>query len=466
MSTKPIARPSDVSVPCSGIGCAATTESAAAFLSRGRNIGSGASSRALWRGLRFFAFWAFGVLIVGSESGFAQVEASDFDAAAQSASEWEETDETAEGASWGLFASRFQRPFLVRGQESDYWGTVQQQYTPTFVAQTTDAASVQPSLGAPSSGTQVAGSTSTTSIAPPLTDVNTSILAPCPAPPAPEGDTFLTEPVGTMKRFWDSFSLNYTYIPRSSQTKGLGINEFDLAGRFAFPCKLLPHANDNAVSGYWFIAPSFGLTLWDGPTGYPEHAMSMPSKTFEAAMAFGARPQFTKDFGVELWVQVGVASSFKKLSSDAIFIRGRALGTLRINEQIEAVGGVVYYDRNRYKLLPSGGITWKPNDGNLWYLVFPNPKLSRFLRKVNETDWWGYVQGDIGGGRWLVHEEQGKVNVDYNDYRVGVGVTFSTPSSIAGSLEVGGAFGRELYSWGTAWYEPKSMVYLKGGIMY
>lgn len=363
----------------------------------------------------------------------------------------------------GLFASKFQQPFVIRAQQQDYWGTVQQQYSPTFVAQSTDAASVAPSLGAP---TTSSAPSSTSSIAPPLTDVNTSILEPCPAPPAAEGDTFLTEPVGTMKRFWDSFSLNYTYIPRSGKEDGLGVNEFDLAGRFALPCKFIPHAGDNSVSGYWFIAPSFGLTLWSGPLGPPTNRMSMPSKTFEAALAAGARPQFTKDFGMDVWVQVGLASAFSKVTSKAIFIRGRALGTLRINEQIDAVGGVVYYDRNRYKLLPSGGVTWKPNDGNLWYLVFPNPKLSRFLSKVNETDWWGYIQGDIGGGRWLVNEEYGSVNVDYNDYRVGVGVTFSTPSSIAGSLEIGGAFGRELYAFGGAWYKPKSMIYLKGGIMY
>lgn len=367
----------------------------------------------------------------------------------------------------GWFCDTFQRPLLIRGQAADssgYWQTVQQQ-TPYFLAQS-DPASVAPSLGTPTTPSPTA--TSANPVAPPMADVNVSTLNPSPAAPASDGDTFFTEPVGTMKRFWDCFSLNYTYVPRGGKSKGLGINEFDLAGRFALPCRLLPHVNDTAATGYWFIAPNFSLQLWDGPESakIPGDMSAMPGSTFEAALAAGMKPQFTKDFGVDLWFQVGAAASFKKVTSKAIFFRGRALGTLRINEQIQAVGGVIYYDRNRWKLLPSGGIEWRPNSDNVWYLVFPNPRLSRFLKKINETDWWGYIQGDIGGGRWLVKQYGQTYNVDYNDYRIGVGLTFLTPSSITGSLEVGGAFARQTYAFGRELCSPKSMVYLKGGIAY
>lgn len=364
----------------------------------------------------------------------------------------------------GWFCDAFRRPLLIRGQsaETTYWESVGQQQSPYLLAQT-DPASVAPSLGTPTTTT----TTTTNPIAPPLVDVNVSTLNPSPAAPAPAGDTFLTEPVGTMRRFWECFSLNYTYVPRGSKSDGLGINEFDLSGRFALPCRFIPHVGDTSASGYWFIAPSFNLQLWDGPeSSQPGSMAALPGSTFEAALAAGMKPQFTKDFGADIWVQVGVASSFKKVTSKAIFIRGRALGTLRINEQIEAIAGVIYYDRNRWKLLPSGGIKWRPNNTNVWTLVFPNPRLDRFLKKINETDWWGYIQGDIGGGRWLVREYGQSFNVDYNDYRVGVGLTFRSPSSITGSLEVGGAFGRETYGFGRKLCEPKSMVYLKGGVSY
>jgi len=360
----------------------------------------------------------------------------------------------------GYFGTVFEEPFLIRGQSGDYWGTVQSQYTtPTFVAQSTDAASIAPSLGTPTTSTPPASTaTSTTSIAPPLTDVNTSILNPTPAPEAKEGETFLNEPIGTMKRFWDSFSFNYTYVTRGNENTGLAIHEFDLAGRFALPCKCIPHANDNSATGYWYIAPSFGVNLLRGPGD--------SWNLFDLSLAAGARPQFSKDFGADLWVQVGIGSTCSHWCSEAIFVRGRGLGTLKINDQIDAIGGIIYYGRNQIKLLPSAGVTWKPNDGNLWYLVFPNPKLSRFIKKCNETDWWAYIQGDIGGGRWYVAEKEITDLVDYNDYRVSLGTTFNTPSSIAGSIEIGGAFGREIYAKNGWRYNPDSAFFVKGGIMY
>lgn len=361
---------------------------------------------------------------------------------------------------------------IFRGQmtsNSSYWGTVQQQYAPLLVAQsstTTPAASVAPTLSGDTPSYSVSPATSGNTIAPPLTDLTAAPLNPTPASPAAEGETFFNEPVGTMKRFWDSFSVNYVYIPRGSKSSGLGINEFDLNGRFALPCKLIPHVNDNSASGYWYLAPSFKLNLWDGPEGTPKNRHNMPAKTFDTGLAVGMKPQLTKDFGLDVWAKIGIASSFQKITSKAIYIRGRAAGTLQINDQIKAIGGVIYYDRNRYKLLPTAGVEWRPNSDNIWYLVFPDPRLSRFLKKINETDWWGHIQGNIGGGRWLIKDEGRTFNVDYNDYRIGLGISFESPAKITGMFEVGGAFGRELYSDGAAWSKPKSMVYLKGGFAY
>ena len=139
---------------------------------------------------------------------------------------------------------------------------------------------------------------------------------------------------------------------------------------------------------------------------------------------------------------------------------------LRINEYITALGGVTYYGRNRFKLLPTGGIHWVPNEKNDWYIVFPNPRLSHYIANMNETKWWAYLQGDIGGGRWLTKDFDGSYNVDYNDYRVGLGLQFECPSGFKGEFEVGGAFARQLYAHKTAYYKPKSSVYLQAGFAF
>jgi hypothetical protein len=357
----------------------------------------------------------------------------------------------------------FSSSSLILGQSSDaYWTAVQT--SPILVAQSTagvSAADQAPTLsGAGSSAPQ-----STTSVAPP-TDAGT--LTPSSgnvAPPFPtdSNPNFFSQPVQTMKRFWEGTSAAYTFIPKSGNS-GLGLHDFDFNIQFNFPCKYLPHANQDGVSGYWYLSPNFGMQFWDMPDLVNVH--SMPGETFDASLGFGAKPQFSEEIGADLWVQVGVASSFKKVNSDAFFIRGRGLATLKINEQVTAIGGVVYYGRNRYKLLPSGGIRWIPNDKNDWYLVFPNPRLSHYLANLNETKWWGYLQGDIGGGRWLTRDFDGTYNLDYNDYRVGLGLQFECPSGFNGFFEVGGAFGRQLYAHSTSLYKPKSAVYLKAGFAF
>ncbi len=397
---------------------------------------------------------------------------------------------------------------FLRGQSGDYWGAVQQDYnsatsiapglstlsaqqisgetstsmygsspvgtpqyttssslytTPTFVAQT---ASTQPTLNTPVSSTPTTSSSapivSGSSVAPPLIDVNTATLQPAPSTiqAAPAGQTFFNEPVATMKRFWEACSFNYTYIPKSKNaSNALGNHEFDLAGRFAFPCKCLPHSNDSNASGYWFVAPSLKIDLWSPVSQKKQN-------TYELGLGFGAQPQFTPTFGGDLFVQVGMASVCKKFNSKGFFVRGRGLARVAVNEYVQAIGGIVYYGRNRFKMLPSFGVAWKPNEQNLWYLVFPNPQLSHFIGKSNETDWWGYVAGDIGGGRWCVkRQDGGSDKLDYNDYQVGVGLKFKCATGFSGKFEVGGAFGRELYAHKQS-LKAKSEIYLSAGVMY
>ena len=105
-------------------------------------------------------------------------------------------------------------------------------------------------------------------------------------------------------------------------------------------------------------------------------------------------------------------------------------------------------------------------------LAFPNPRWDHYLTKVNETDWWLFVNGDIDGNSWLMYDSETTVRgknsfrVDYNDYKVGVGVSFDCPTRLRGSFEVGGSFGREMRTKNGSIYEPKSAVYLKFGLLY
>ena len=191
-------------------------------------------------------------------------------------------------------------------------------------------------------------------------------------------------------------------------------------------------------------------------------------QTFNASLALGTRTQITPEFQLEAWVQAGLAATFKKVSSKAFYVRGKAIGTLAITEdgRFYATGGAMYLGRNHLKLLPVAGVIWRPNERNIWRLVFPDPRLDHYLGKVNETDWWGYIQGQIGGDRWLIGEVDKDFRMDYNDYRVGIGAAFEASCGFTGHIELGGAFGREFYAEGDAVYKPKSALYVKAGVSY
>lgn len=269
-------------------------------------------------------------------------------------------------------------------------------------------------------------------------------------------------------KYQQDCSGSFTYIPRNNG--GLGVIEGGGGLYFAVPCETLRGANIN--QGVFRLTPSFNYTGFQSPKG-KDIGIDLPNNVFDAGLdtSFSVN---VNDFEGTIAVQVGVASEFKKLTGDTVYVRGRAEGSLPVTDdrKVRVLGGVGYYNRIKYKLVPIAGVVWKPNETNEFRLVFPDPMWGRFLRKVNDVDWWFFVRGDIGGGKWLVTDFEHKVNnkatynFDYNDYRVSTGLRFQCPKGLVGSFEVGGAFGREVRTKAGVVYKPKSAVELSVGLFY
>ncbi|MBQ9874719.1 MAG: hypothetical protein IJM30_09665 [Thermoguttaceae bacterium] len=271
-----------------------------------------------------------------------------------------------------------------------------------------------------------------------------------------------------MFKYQQDCSKSFVYVPRTK--RGVGLLEGGTSLYFAIPCDTMRGVNIN--NGVFRLNPSFDYTGFQWPKNYPLW-LKLPNNVFDAGLAtsfsFSAN-----DLDATVEVKVGVASSFKKVTSKAIYVRGRAEGSLPVDDDrlVRILGGVAYYGRIKFKLLPVAGVVWRPNARNELRLVFPDPRWGHFLTKVNETDWWFYVQGDFGGGRWLMsdplHKIGGKTsyNFDYDDYRVSVGLRFDCPKGVVGSFDVGGAFGREVKTKAGTVYKPKSAVLLRAGLFF
>lgn len=260
------------------------------------------------------------------------------------------------------------------------------------------------------------------------------------------------------KRFIEKVSLDYTFIPGGNDDKSFGINELAYQTEFFFPTCFLP---DKAPI---YIVPGINLYWWDGPRGLPYSRHDMAASGYGAYLESGSAFSVTENFAVELWARLGVYSDFNKVTSDSVRFSGQGSVVVGLTKEIQGVFGIVYLNRERIKMLPRIGVIWKPNNEVVWQLVFPNPKLSRYITKINNMDWWFYLSGDYAGGTWAISEGAGSTFLtDYNDIRLGLGLEFTNNSMINGYVEFGGAFGRELYAEGTAWCKPPSAIYLKAG---
>ncbi len=187
-----------------------------------------------------------------------------------------------------------------------------------------------------------------------------------------------------------------------------------------------------------YIAPSYSLHLWDGPQPTPEKQADLPPRAYSAFLdvAWASHPDVT--FGGELGVRLGVFSDFDELISQSLRIMGKALFRIRRNEQFSVRGGVYYVNRVNVKLLPAFGVTWTPNPGSRYDIMFPNPKFAKYLATNGSYDIWWYLAGEYGGGVWTVRRTSGEMDVaNLNDIRVILGFEWGRPDQIRNGRRFG-----------------------------
>lgn len=205
----------------------------------------------------------------------------------------------------------------------------------------------------------------------------------------------------------------HTYLHDGDSSDDLSINDTDVAFAFAIPSFLFS-------TQPLYIAPSFSLHLWDGPESIS--GADLPGSAFSAFLDFAWQSDPNRIIGAELGVSVGAFSEFDVYDSDSLRIRGKGLGFFRLTPATTFKLGVYYYDRVDIKMLPAGGLFWRPNPFTKVDLFFPQPKFSRYLSTVGTHDVWWYVAGEYGGGSWAIEREtKGPDQVDINDIRLTLG---------------------------------------------
>ncbi len=369
------------------------------------------------------------------------------------------------------FAQRVQFPSTVPNTTPLYPPTPQ----PSLAAPTFDPYAT-PGIAAPPADIPYAGAPALTpNFSPPPMAAPPAVGIPYAAPPSvpPGGNLFQHMPtvqwnrgtydyqnpdgtVARLQRFLQQISAEHTYLYGTDDPRDLEINRTELAATFGVPIFYNP---DTPL----LITPGFAFNFLEGPTG-PE--ADLPPVVYDAYVDGAWHPRFNDFLGADLGVRTGVWTDFHAVNSDSIRILGRGLGVISLSPKMDLHAGVWYLDRNRIKLLPAGGVHWRPNPEWDAFLVFPNPKIRKRTVNIGSSQWWWYVAGEYGGGRWTVERSIGDDDIDYNDIRVLLGLEFETQTRMHGHVEVGYVFDREvLYDSGMPpAFEPDDTVMLRAGL--
>jgi hypothetical protein len=270
-----------------------------------------------------------------------------------------------------------------------------------------------------------------------------------PATPLPElsahPDSLLAQDL------FQRLKLETTWLPGMSANR-LQINDVELTATAALP-----------LADGWaplLLSPGFAAHFWDGP--------DLPSSLYDAYLEIGWRPRLAPWLFADVAVTPGVYSDFRELRSENVQMRGRGLAIVAFSPQVQVVAGALYVNRNKTKILPAGGVIWNPDDDTKLNFLFPQPKFAHRMATFGDAEWWGYLAGEFGGGRWSIERGEGSVDsVDYSDVRVLLGVERIVLQGLTGHLEIGYVFDRKVnFTSDTPDVKPGSTLLLRAGFSF
>jgi hypothetical protein len=289
---------------------------------------------------------------------------------------------------------------------------------------------------------------------------------PAPYDIQPSGENYWAK----TQRLLQEISFEYTFLyGKQSDPNDLGINEAEISATFAFPMF-------GNIETPLLVTPGFQTDWLQGPVSGPPlpgppvtaGGPDLPPRLYAAYLDFAWFPKCNEWLGGELGLQPGIWTDFHNVDSDSIRILGRGLATVALSPQLDIRFGVIYLDRVDVKILPAGGFYYRPTPDWDMYLVFPNPKVRKFMTAVGNTKWWWYVAGEYGGGSWTVERQTTDDRIDINDIRVIGGLEWETQTHIRGHIEAGYVFDREVVfvSGDPGSFKPDDTIMLRAGVSF
>lgn len=257
--------------------------------------------------------------------------------------------------------------------------------------------------------------------------------------------------------FFQKLSLSAAWLGDGDDPADLGITEIETSLTVALPAPIRD----------WplFITPGYNLYLMADPGGLRD----LPPQLHTAYIDFTWSPMFVQDHRLLLSVAPSLFTDFDADTSEAFRITGKALYVWdAVPDKLQFVAGVLYLNRDNIRILPAGGVIWKPTPDLNFELIFPKPKLALRVNVGAGYEDWIFVTAEFGGNTWAIIRDTGVADkVTWSDYRFMTGYERRLDGGAGYRLEVGYVFGRELeYASGIGDYAPEDTFLIRGGITF
>ncbi len=184
----------------------------------------------------------------------------------------------------------------------------------------------------------------------------------------------------------------------------------------------------------------------------------MPPMLFDLQLGYQRR-DIIGDLAYDLACSVLVASDFEGSSHEGIRFPAHAVGYLAFTDTVDLVFGVDFLDRDDVRLLPVGGLLWRPDPALRVELVFPAPRIDFQLTDSKRL----YLRGGLGGGTWSVERDSELDDLaTYRDLQVAIGVDSMGSENHWEAFEIAYLFDRRLeYRYGPGDCRFNSTVMLR-----
>lgn len=153
---------------------------------------------------------------------------------------------------------------------------------------------------------------------------------------------------------------------------------------------------------------------------------------------------------------------------DALRFTGQSLFTFEWSRDLQLVLGAAYLNLETQEIYPIAGIVWQPSDQLQMKMVFPEWKVSGFVREVRDGEIWSYLGGGFYGRTWRVQRTAGfEDDATFSNWRAHVGWEKRHISGMTWFGEIGYEFARRLrYRSKVGDFDADEVAFARVGINY